>query len=72
MVLHGLGASRAAGEGRAAMPGASPAGFDAPIGRPEAALRVAPWRAPGSLRRSPDGPASRVASRLPGARATAS
>ncbi len=53
------------------MPGASPAGFDAPISRPKAALRVAPWRAPGSLRRLPDGPASRVAARLPGAHATA-
>jgi len=53
------------------MPGASPAAFDAPIGRPKAALWVAPWRAPGSLRRSPDGPASRIAARLPGARATA-
>jgi len=91
------------------MPGASPAGFDEPIGRPScegmphgmtAALRVAPCpralraeifesrlrrRAPGSLRRLPDGPASRPArvariivagnaggaARLPGARATA-
>jgi len=59
--------------------------FDEPAPRNPPALRVASWRAPGSLRRSPDGIASRparvarnifagnagVAPRLPGARARA-